>query len=394
MIQKIGIEELRVGMYVVDTHLPWIEAPYLYSREGVIRTASELNRIRTEGYQEIFVDEDRSLWVEAGNEGSGSTAEGLVSLNEELPAASRVYTDTLQFAKKLIHSLRQGGMPSHGESETFVNGVIDSAVRNQDALLTLFKLREYDEYTYTHCVNVSVLAVVMGKYLGLDREQLRILGISGLLHDVGKECIPGAILNKPGKLTPEEFRIIQGHSEEGFRIVQKQKGIHPKILECILQHHEKHNGRGYPSGLSGGEITSLAAVVSISDIYDALTSNRPYKNALAQHQALKIIFGMKGQDLSQDLVERFIRCLGIYPLGSLVRLSNGMYGIVVGENSVNLLLPTVKIVSDEKGRHVRGDVLDLGAEPSLPTGARLEIVSTHDPRELGLDSLKLLSPDT
>ncbi|MFP4314832.1 MAG: HD-GYP domain-containing protein [Desulfovibrionales bacterium] len=391
MIQKILVDDIRVGMFIRDTGISWTQAPYLYAREGLLTSQREIDAIRREGYLEAFVDLARSTpEVQAafkpqakdiGESRSVPAQSHSVPLEEEIVQARKVYAQTLQFARTFIQKARAGAAPSVSESEAFVGEMVDSALRNETALLNLFKLKNYDEYTYTHCVNVAVLAVVYGKYLELPQDELRLLGVAGLLHDIGKEHVPGTILNKPGRLTPSEFKIVQRHSREGHDMIQSQRGIHPRILRSIVEHHEKFNGNGYPEGLSGSSIDPFSSIISLADIYDALTSRRPYKEPMPLQKALKIIYAMREKDIQGEMVDGFVKCLGVYPVGSLVKLSDSSCALVIEIRPENLLRPKVRKIRVSNGIVHKGDIVDLLDEATQELG----IVDCFDARNLSLD---------
>ena len=409
-MKKIAAKELRVGMFVVDTGLSWTEYPFLYSQEGEIRDEQALARILDEGYAEVFIDPSRGEYFK--DRPSGVSTEEEMSqaavhaaggdlelpskktpLREEMQAARKIYKDSLQFAKDFLNDVRMGSQVDLGRSEVLVESIIDSVARNADALVSLSKLRAFDEYTFTHSINVSVLSVAFGKHLGLKRKILQMLGIAGIFHDVGKALIPPEILNKPGKLTDEEFLVMQRHPAKGLEFLRRQIASE-NILRGVSEHHEKFNGRGYPAGLKGEAIAPLARIITVADVYDALTSERVYKKGMLPNNALKIMYGMRDEDFFPGTVEQFIKCLGIYPVGSLVKLSSGEYGVVSASNPDEPLFPTVLAVFDHRMQPKTAEVLDLGAAENLaqPDGSpgKLSVLECLDPKKYGLDPAKYL----
>jgi len=238
--------------------------------------------------------------------------------------------------------------------------------RNETAAVTLFKLRGFDEYTYTHSINVSILSVLLGKHQGLDKTTLLNLGLAGLLHDVGKAKIDGDILNKPGKLTESEFQAMKAHPLEGFNILKDQVGLDPEILRAVVEHHERYDGSGYPQGLKWTAIDRFSRIVSVVDVYDALTSRRVYKNAMAPAKALSLMFQMRSLQFPADDIDNFIRCIGVFPVGSFVRLSGGEYGIVASANPVRPTKPEVKVIMDSSMCPRRPCILNLAALEGTP----------------------------
>lgn len=399
MIKKIPIALLEAGMYVEDTGLTWHEQPYLFTHAGLIRDPRQVENILKEGYRDAFINTDKGLDVvapvspdfdalvrseaEAG-EDAGEAGDP-VSLEAEMPAAKRIFTDSVRYARSFMGDARLGRPIDFVSSGTMIDSMIESVSRNAAALLSLSKLRVNDEYTFSHCINVSLLSVLFGRYLGLDREGLRLLGFAGLFHDLGKARMPEGVLNKPGKLTEEEFAIMKRHPAEGFLMMRKDKRIAPEVLRGALEHHEKFDGTGYPRALAGDQISAFARIIGVVDVYDALTSVRVYKPGMPPNKALQIVYELKDSSFYPGHVEKFIKCLGIYPLGSFVALSNGEHAVVVAVHHKNTLHPTVKVVCDAAFSKIPPRTLDLAALAAEYGAAAPKIVACLDPRPLGVD---------
>ncbi|QLA15407.1 HD-GYP domain-containing protein [Desulfolutivibrio sulfoxidireducens] len=402
MVVKIGVNDLLVGMYVVDTGLSWMEHPYLYSREGSIASEKQLTAVKEEGYAEAFIDTKKSGFDDAtAKRLCGGTlfaeafagkappppapASGIdVPLERELPAAKKIYEDALCFAKDFIHKAYLEKNVDVERSEEFVDDVISSVVRNREALTGLCKLRVYDEYTYTHSINVTVLATAFGQFLGLAEAELRPLGLAALFHDVGKANIPIEVLNKPGRLDEREFTVIKRHPLEGYSILKDKGALKAQVLPAIVEHHEKYDGSGYPRGIRGEDISLFARIISLADVYDALTSDRVYRKGMPPSHALGIMYGMREKDFHPTMVERFIKCLGVYPVGSFVRLSDGRHGLVWSSNAQAPLLPTVKAAFDGTLRPIPAEYVDLAADTESGHPG-LCIEEAVDPRHLNID---------
>jgi putative nucleotidyltransferase with HDIG domain len=248
-------------------------------------------------------------------------------------------------------------------------------LRNPFALSILTQLRDHDTYTYRHSVNLAAMSMVFGHFLGLRRNQLEILGMAGLYHDIGKAQVPESILNKPGKLTPEEYALMRSHCAEGFEIVRRAPGIRPEVAECVRDHHERKNGTGYPDGKRGHELSIYSRIIGLTDVYDALTSERCYRRGFPPHQAMRTLYASRDADFFAADVERFIKCLGIYPVSSLVRLSDGRVGVVCEGNRQQPLRPKVKLVLSAELAPVEQLIVDL----ATPDGdADLDIVDCLD----------------
>ena len=396
MLEKIVIADLLVGMYVVDTGLPWLEHPYLYSQEGVVASEEALRAIREAGYEEAFVDTDKGsvvpLSAKPGPEGAadvgGPGARGpKTPLDRELVVAKAVYRDCLSIAHDILRAVQGGGEIDVRACSDMVDSVIDSAVRNPDALLALCKLRRHDAYTFSHGVNVSVVASAFGVYLGLPGADLKELGLAGLYHDLGKTGVPDAILNKPGRLTELEFHRIMEHPALSGRLLAGL-GLPEGVVRGVTEHHERFDGTGYPTGLAGAAIHKWARVLALADVYDALTSQRSYKGPMLPTRALAVIHGMRDRNFPANLAERFIKFLGPYPVGACVRLASGEYGLVRASNPARPLAPEILVVCDAAGNRLEHPrVLDLAREDA---GSVAEAV---DPAAHGLDpAAYLLGP--
>ncbi len=392
MFNKISVNDLRAGMFVVDTDVSWLKHPYLYSVEGLLATSAEIDRIRSDGYLETFIDLTRcapgSLPFDLAQlvlpgQGAAPPAEYTpppprVPLAEELRAARSIYRASLFQAKEMMDNMRKGifDMP---QAEPVVDSILESLDRNADALVGLCKLRQTDDYTYTHCVNVSVLTVMLARGLGATGDKLHAIGMGGLFHDLGKALIPLRVLNAPRKLSDEEFAIMRRHPLLGYEQIKEVQGVPPEVLQIVLEHHEKHNGQGYPRGLSGADISFAGQISSLVDVFDALSSRRVYKEALPLSKALSIMYSMRDKDFAGAMLERFIRLLGVYPVGSAVELEDGRYGVVASSNPAQPLHPTVILVRDKEGKALERKVYDLAA-----TGAPA-IARSASAQELGAD---------
>ena len=402
MRKKIDITSLRVGMHVIDTGLSWFEYPYLYSKAGVIRSEEEILGIINEGYREAFIDPGKSPQFETAP--SRSVEEEIhdtitfssltdrdiqtkaLSIRKEMAEAKRIHSDSLKLVKSMFKDARMGINLDIESSAVLVERVIDSVMRNSYALISLTKLRAFDEYTYNHSINVGVLTVGFARFIGLPRDVILPLGLAGLLHDLGKARIPDAILNKPGKLTDEEFTVIKKHPTKGVRLLRRLKGISEEVLRGVGEHHEKFNGNGYPEGRTADHIGLFASLISLADVYDALTSERVYKKGIQPNKAMGTIFSLRGQDFFPTQVERFVNFLGIYPIGSLVQLSDGMFALVSSPNPGTPLHPNVKVILDKKVRSCVPRDLDLSRESE----GGLRITKSHDPKEYHIDPSQFL----
>lgn len=266
-------------------------------------------------------------------------------------------------------------------------------IRNPGALISLARLKSADDYTFMHSVAVCALMIALARQLGLDEAQCRSAGVAGLLHDLGKAAIPLEILNKPGKLTDSEFAIIKTHPREGHQMLLDGQGVDDNTLDVVLHHHEKIDGSGYPERLQGDEISLFAKMGAVCDVYDAITSNRPYKAGWDPAEALgKMAEWSKGH-FDTRVFQAFVKSIGIYPIGSLVMLSCGRLGVIVDQSEKSLLQPQVKVFfSTRSNARILPEIIQLG----LP-GKSLKIVSREDPAKWRIPDLNQIwsgLPDT
>ena len=386
MQHRVKRHELKPGMFVVSHGQGTFESPLVRVDKPLLSQA-HIDECIPKDVQEVLVDP--SLQISLRGLEQLADAPGATSLDEELPIAKRLYSDALVHVKSFVDDVRKGTDIDYRKATPLVQSFIDSVFRNEAAAVTLFKLRGFDEYTYTHSINVSILAVILGKHLGLDKTALLKLGLAGMYHDVGKAKIPENILNKPGKLTKEEFQIMKGHPLEGYRIMQGQKDLDPEILRAVVEHHERHDGTGYPRGLKSEDIGRFSRIISVVDVYDALTSRRVYKEAMAPAKALGLMYQWRDKDFFHNAVEHFIRCVGVFPVGSFVRLTGGEHGLVTSTSAMRPTRPEVKVIMDARMRPLPPRVLDLEALKGTPQAQDIDEVL--NPADFNLDLERFFS---
>ncbi len=380
MQQLVKRERLRPGMYVVSHGLGTFDKP-LVRVDKPILTQADIALLVPEDVEDITID--TSVDISPLGQQRAPGAPITTGVADELPIARRLYSDALDHVRGFMDDVRRGTAIDSRQAEPLVDNFIESVLRNETAAVALFKLRGFDEYTYTHSINVSLLAVLLGRHVGLSKAELLELGLAGMYHDVGKARIPTHILNKPGKLSASEFRIMKTHPLEGYKVMAAQPGQNPEILRAVLEHHERNDGSGYPRGLTGDKVSQFSRIISVVDVYDALTSRRVYKDALAPAKALGMMYLWAERDFPRQAIESFIRCIGVYPVGSFVRLSGGEYGIVAASNLMRPTMPEIKVVMDSKMRPQIPRVLDLQALDGGPDAQ--EIVQVLNPAEFKID---------
>ena len=273
-----------------------------------------------------------------------------------------------------------------GGAQKMVEEITDSVTRNPGALISLARLKTVDDYTYMHSVAVCAMMVALSKQLGQDVEHIRAAGMAGLMHDLGKAMMPMEVLNKPGKLTDAEFSIIKTHPVEGHRLLLASQSVGDVVLDVCLHHHEKTDGSGYPNGLKDSEISVFAKMGAVCDVYDAITSNRPYKVGWDPAESLRKMAEWSNGHFDGKIFQAFVKSLGIYPIGSLVRLTSGRLGVVIDQTGKSLTMPVVKVFFSTKS-NMR--IMPLIVDLSLPS-TNEKIVSREDPAKWKFSDLNEL----
>jgi putative nucleotidyltransferase with HDIG domain len=376
MIKKIRTEDLEVGMFVEDFNIPWMDHPFLTNKKK-LKSAKEIALIVEHGIAEVYINTRRGkdsangvpvteIQAEIGSRMRGEVlaesqaralgappAEPAVGdgtpYGEELRDATKAYSEAKSVVKGLLQDARMGRSINGEAAAAAVDKMVDSIFRNREALTSLSRLKSFDEYTFHHSVNVTVLALTLGRDLGIVKGELRRLGIGAMLHDVGKMRVPEAILNKPGRLTENEFAIMKTHPLHGAKILMQAQGVAEECAAVALNHHERISGVGYPRGLQGPVIGKFGLIAAIADVYDAITSDRVYQKGMSSHEALQRMYEWSKTDFHPIYVQKFIQCLGIYPTGSAVLLDTGEVAVVCRQNRSDLLRPWVRIVSHSLG---------------------------------------------
>jgi putative nucleotidyltransferase with HDIG domain len=371
---KIKASQLRPGMYLTKLGGSWIKHPFLRSA-FVIKSAEDIAKIHKSGITEVWIDPDKGLGLEPETEPPldpqpepqatatprkvKTPTQAPVSVKAELNRARKICLDSKEAVSSMFAEARMGNAVSAEQAEPLVQEIAESVTRNPGALINVARLKTVDDYTYMHSVAVCALMTNLGRQLGLEESLLRAAGIGGLLHDLGKALMPLEVLNKPGKLTDAEFAIMKTHPTRGFEMLKEGGTSIEPVLDIALHHHEKVDGSGYPDGLSGDDITLLAKMGAICDVYDAITSTRPYKSGWDPAVSLQRMASWQGH-FDNDIFKAFVKSVGIYPLGSLVRLESGRLGIVMESNPEAILTPQVKVFYSVKLRQmIPPKLLDL-----------------------------------
>lgn len=354
---KIPVDLLELGMYVAELDKPWIETPFIF-QGFLITNNDELDQLQ-QYCEYAFVDRDKSqitIPQALGEPGQkDDTASKYpdqdsipyqVTFEDEFPRAKRDYEEIQTQLKGLFKDVRIGHAIKTPEVKRHVQQITNSIVRNPDAMMLMTNLKAIDEYLVIHALNVCIVTLVFARFLGFKPDEMHELGMGALLHDIGEIRLPKEILNKPGELSPEEYATIQKHTDYGVSILSQTDNISEIVLDVVMHHHERINRSGYPEKLSGQEISQFAKIVGIVDVYDSLTSPTTYRSYMSNNEALKSMYDWRGTLFDEMLVEKFIKCLGVYPIGSTLELNSGEIGIVISTSPQSRLLPTLLLVKD------------------------------------------------
>ena len=403
MLKKINVKQLVVGMHLKEFCGSWMDHPF-WRNSFVITDPTDIERILASSITEVWIDSSKGLDIAAGEiavseEESEARVDAELSLaarstrettpvpaSEEFARAAKICAQSKLAVTSMFQEARMGKAVNTANAQKLVEEINDSVSRNPGALISLARLKTADDYTYMHSVAVCALMIALAKQLGLSESETRRAGIAGLLHDLGKALMPMEVLNKPGKLTDEEFAIIKKHPEEGHRLLLGNPDADEMTLDVVLHHHEKVDGTGYPKGLKDQEISLFAKMGAICDVYDAITSNRPYKAGWPPSESLRKMAEWATGHFDQRVFQAFVKSLGIYPIGSLIRLASGRLGLVIDQSEKSLLTPCIKVFYSTLAQaRILPEVIDL----SRP-GCHEKIAGREDPAKWDFPDLNEL----
>lgn len=389
MIKKIHISELKNGMYVCGLERDESGNILRFMNNILIKDEEEIQRFVNGGYKFVYVETEEGKapfsafnlkdcdegqvpekeeapagpGPAAGEDAKQTAAEAapgktdaplipekrpIEAFYEELKEAQNIRNQAESLVRDFMSAVRDGGEIKSDAVHETVGKMVDSIFRNQDALTSLARLKSFDDYTFAHSVNVCILSVTLGRHMGLSKEELQDLGVGAILHDVGKMLVPEEILKKPARLTDDEFRKMKDHTGLGADLLARTKDISDTSRLVALEHHEKYDGTGYLRSLAGTQIHSFARIAAVADVYDAMTSNRVYQRGIPPEEAMKKMYFLRETHFEPQLVERLIRCLGIYPIGTVVELNTGETAVVTMPNHNYPLQPLVLMVADKE----------------------------------------------
>jgi len=401
MLKKISTDQLRCGMHVHEVCGSWVDHPF-WKASFLLKTEAQLLQLR-KSVTQVVIDTSKGLDlppitatpepeppVDTAPASEAMTPQALtlapviqpVCMQEEMQRAKQIVSQARGAMKTMFEDMRMGKAVDAVHCLPLVEEINASVARNPGAIVSLARLKTSDDYTYMHCVAVCALMVALGRQLNLPDGDVREAGLAGLVHDLGKSAMPMDVLNKPGKLTPEEFAIIRKHPEEGHRMLLEAKGVGEVPLDVCLHHHEKVSGNGYPHRLKGDDITVFARMGAVCDVYDAITSNRPYKAGWDPSESVQRMaqWTREGQ-FDERIFQAFVRSIGIYPTGSLVKMNSGKLAVVVEQGAHSLLHPLVRAFYSTKSQEpITPELIDLSRSTD-------QIASRESPAQWGFAHL-------
>jgi len=385
MLKRIHVNQLHLGMHLREFCGSWMDHPFW--RTGfVIKDPKDIDLILASNIQEVWIDCSQGADVSPGEtvESEEESPPDIVvpvldapkrvksrqetaprPTAQEIERAARICQQSRSAVAFMFEEVRMGKAVDLDGVREVVEDISDSIARNPTAIVSLARLKTADDYTYMHSVAVCALMVALAGQLGMNEVQTRSCGVAGLLHDLGKVAMPTEVINKPGKLTVAEFDIMKTHPTQGYKMLMASHGVDPVALDVVLHHHEKMDGSGYPERQKGDQISLYARMGAVCDVYDAITSNRPYKSGWDPAESLHQMAKWTNGHFDPKVFQAFIKGMGIYPVGSLVRLTSGRLGVVTEQSAKSLTLPIIKVFFSTKANmRIAPETLDL-SQPGI-----------------------------
>ena len=405
MLKKVDSSQLKVGMYVHDLSCDWMTHPFVRNR-FLLRSDDEIRKIVQAGIHDVVIDSGKGLDVQDAPTVAQARAETerelvqiaaaapqvvtRVSLGMELARATQVRRQASSLVRTVMADVRLGKAVEIDRVQHTVQDITESILRNPGALVGLLRIKSKDDYTFLHSVSVCALLVAFCRSRGIDGATTHQAGLGGLLHDTGKALVPDSVLNKPGPLTPEEFALIKRHPRDGYDILCRSPELGAIPLDIALHHHERRDGSGYPDHLAGDAISELAQMAAIVDVYDALTSDRSYHKGVAAAEALRKIYEWSKFHFNPVFAQDFMRCVGIYPVGTMVMLESGRLAVVIEAHESNLLAPKVNVFFSTKSKtYIKPETVDLSR--GFGFGGADKIVGHESAAKWQVDPMRFLS---
>lgn len=394
-------------MYVSDFNAGWLNHPFAFNCM-MMETEANVAHVVAAGIRELYIDTERGRDVGDGvptavevvqetetqltrlvESARPLAPEPRVSLAEEMMRARSTFSEATRIIRNLMEDIRLGRQIELATTKPSVEKITASVMRNSNAMMTMRRLKSLDDYTFLHSVSVCAMLVSFAKVVEMEMGSIHDLALGGLLHDVGKMRVASAVLNKPARLSEEEFRHMKSHVVLGSDLIRQLPGIPALAMEPIELHHERFDGSGYPKGLKGDEISPAGQMSAIVDVYDAITSDRIYRKAMSPAAAIQKLFEWSKFHFDPAMMQLFLKSVGIYPIGSLVKLESGRLGVVIEQSETHLLTPVVRVMYDGKRQHyLAPEIVDL-ARP-MGSGGGDRIVGYELPEKFGIDISRFL----
>ena len=398
---KVRSPDLLVGMYVTCLDRPWLETPYKI-QGFLIKNQKDIDQL-VQHTEYVFIDILKSRDVNDTQQ----TQSKVLTSDEKKQLLTNIkpqhYEDKTDFVVELdmarenhsvltcvtediMDDIANNKNPKLPELKRAIDPIVDSIIRNSDAFSWLTMMKSKDKYTYNHCVNASIWSVVLGRSLGLPKKDLQSLAIGALLFDIGKMKLPEKLINNPNHFNQIEFNLVKKHVDYSVEIVKSINGINKDVVEMIWTHHERHNGGGYPRGLHANKIPLFGKIAGIIDCYDALISNRSFVSAISPHDAVRKLYDWSNIDFQLELVEQFIQVVGIYPVGTMIELSDGRVGVIVAHHKIWRLRPKIMVLLDKNKEPCPAfEVIDMFETETGEDGKELKILKDIKPGFYGID---------
>ncbi|MDE2234923.1 MAG: HD-GYP domain-containing protein [Gammaproteobacteria bacterium] len=412
---KVSTKDLEIGMYVARLDRPWTDTPFLF-QGFFIRNLEEVKELQHH-CKYVYVDFEQSSNASSSknkkDQDENRTITQITSLHfgkprpaaskrnrtvyantqnmeNELPVAKKIFDEANRAVEDLITKLQTEGLLDVRIVKTTVGPMVESVLRNPDALIWLSRIKKYDTYMYHHSVSTSIWGITFGRHLGLDKGSLLEIGLGCMLFDVGKTKLPHAILIKADKLTEVEWHVMRNHVDYGINLLESTEGVTDRILSLVRSHHERHDGSGYPDKLRENQIPTFAKIAGMVDCYDAITSPRPYSKQRTPYEAVREIYSWRGTLFQPEVIEQFMQVVGVFPTGSLVELNNGAVAIVIAQNESRRLKPRIMLILDEKKQRLpQFNTVDLHFDSHLKGAEDLWIEKCLEPGSYGINPQEL-----
>ncbi len=394
MRYKVNVGDLQSGMYVTELDRPWVGTPFMF-QGFLIETDEELEQLKSL-CAFVVVDEMQSK-VAVGSVGKPLDDSGAKAKAGNEPQLSthtvdhhpKARTSVQENIEQLLASAKSGGPVDIKEAQKIVDRLVQQST-NHNLMMQMSNLRNRRDRNAGHALNTAILAIAFGKYLGHSEDRLKLLGLGAILHDIGKTHIPNEILNKPGKFTEDELTLIKRHPNDGYELLMAADKVPDEVLNMVRHHHERVDGSGYPYGIKGNDVPLSVGIISLADAYETLTTDNPYQPAFTPIQALQRLRTTGTESFGKDLMQDFMRFMGLYPIGSVVKLSSGDIAVVFSVDPKTRMRPLIMLVRDGKGIEIRPHrLVNLAVLPE----SKLSISDIVDPRKYSIDTASLFEKE-